>query len=277
MPADYNKQVLMMGNYNGEQVQIACDSDGGVLIIGYEQQDVAPDTTEAQTWDTAITSLTNNLNRIRYQIKTITGEAWGTVSHSIAAVWAKFHETTGHKHTAVAGDGPQLDHGLLGGLTDDDHAGYFNKDGSKPMSGYINRNVNTDKMSIYGGLLTQSKDGAALHLYGADSIAGQGSFAVWLPNAAKSAGIAAITINGVTDTPTPVFAGLKRGAAASKADGGTITHGCGTTPISVVCTASVAGEIISVTALGATTFTVAIKKHDGTAGTTQTVYWIAWL
>jgi len=30
-----------------------------------------------------------------------------------------------------------------------------------------------------------------------------------------------------------------------------------------------------VTALAGGTFTVAIKKHDGTAGTTQTVYWEA--
>lgn len=66
-----------------------------------------------------------------------------------------------------------------------------------------------------------------------------------------------------------------KGAAASTADGGTIAHGLITTPTSVRCSGSVANEFISVTAVAATTFTVAIKKHDSTAGTSQTVYWEA--
>lgn len=65
------------------------------------------------------------------------------------------------------------------------------------------------------------------------------------------------------------------GATASVADGGTVTHGLGATPTVVTVTPSVSGEFVSVTAIGATTFTVAIKKHDGTAGTTQTLYWRA--
>lgn len=67
---------------------------------------------------------------------------------------------------------------------------------------------------------------------------------------------------------------MNRGAT-SVADGGTITHGLSTTPTNVVLTPSVSGEMASTTALGATNFTVAIKKHDGTAGTTATVYWQA--
>lgn len=63
--------------------------------------------------------------------------------------------------------------------------------------------------------------------------------------------------------------------ATSVADGGTITHGLVAAPTKVRCTPSVSGEFVSVTALGASTFTVAIKKHDNTAGTTQTVYWEA--
>ena len=62
----------------------------------------------------------------------------------------------------------------------------------------------------------------------------------------------------------------------SVADGGTINHGLSGTPDYVICTPSVAGEMVSVTALGATNFTVAIKQDDGTAGTTQTVYWRAY-
>lgn len=57
-------------------------------------------------------------------------------------------------------------------------------------------------------------------------------------------------------------------------DGATIAHGIGATPGGVVAIGSVAGEFVSVTAIDATNFTVAIKKHDGTAGTAQRVYWI---
>ena len=63
------------------------------------------------------------------------------------------------------------------------------------------------------------------------------------------------------------------GVTATVADGGTITHTFGTTPSWTSVTPSVSGEFVSVTAIGATTFTVAIKKHDNSAGTTQTLYW----
>lgn len=65
------------------------------------------------------------------------------------------------------------------------------------------------------------------------------------------------------------------GAQASATDGSTVSHGLVTTPTNVRVTASVAGEFVSVTALGGSTFTIAIKKHDNTAGTSQTVYWEA--
>jgi hypothetical protein len=68
----------------------------------------------------------------------------------------------------------------------------------------------------------------------------------------------------------------KNGATASVADGGTITHGLGVAPTVVTAVGSVAGEIVSVTAKSSTTFTVAIKKHDGDAGTAQTIYWSVW-
>lgn len=61
----------------------------------------------------------------------------------------------------------------------------------------------------------------------------------------------------------------------SVADGGTIAHNCVSSPKSVRVTGSVAGQIVTVTAVTATNFTVAIKNNDGTAGTTQTVYWEA--
>jgi hypothetical protein len=46
-------------------------------------------------------------------------------------------------------------------------------------------------------------------------------------------------------------------------------------PTKVIATGSVAGEMVTVTSIDATNITVAIKKPDGSAGTTQTVYWRA--
>lgn len=57
-------------------------------------------------------------------------------------------------------------------------------------------------------------------------------------------------------------------------DGGTITHGLADTPTSAVITGSVPREIVSVTARDATTVTVAIKKTDGSAGTSQNIYYV---
>jgi hypothetical protein len=65
------------------------------------------------------------------------------------------------------------------------------------------------------------------------------------------------------------------GQAASVTDGSTISHDLGLTPTFVLATTTVADEFVSVTAKSSTTFTVAIKKSDGTAGTSQTIYWQA--
>ena len=58
-------------------------------------------------------------------------------------------------------------------------------------------------------------------------------------------------------------------------DGDTIAHGLGETPTWVIANTSVAKEFVSITAVGSTTFTCAIKKDDGSAGTKQTIYWQA--
>jgi hypothetical protein len=66
------------------------------------------------------------------------------------------------------------------------------------------------------------------------------------------------------------------GATASISDGGTIPHHLGITPVWANVSGSVAGEILTVSSLDATNITVAIKKRaDGSAGTSQTVYWRA--
>jgi hypothetical protein len=122
--ADGRLLAQLMGMYGSTPIPIACDASGRLTIVGLDQTNVTGDANEAQTWDVSITTLVNNLNKIRYAVIHLSGEAWGTISHSIADVWAKFHATTGHKHTAATGDGPQLDHGQLGGLSDNDHTQY---------------------------------------------------------------------------------------------------------------------------------------------------------
>lgn len=67
----------------------------------------------------------------------------------------------------------------------------------------------------------------------------------------------------------------KSGTAATVSDGGTITHGFSVAPQSVLAVGCVAGEIITVTAISATTFTVAIKTNLNAPGTPQTIYWQA--
>ena len=70
---------------------------------------------------------------------------------------------------------------------------------------------------------------------------------------------------------------MNGGTAASTSDGGTIAHGCPATPNCAIVIGSVANEIVAITTLDATNITVAIKKRaDGTAGTSQSIYWMAW-
>jgi parallel beta-helix repeat protein len=62
------------------------------------------------------------------------------------------------------------------------------------------------------------------------------------------------------------------------ADGATVSHGLATTPTGVLATTSVTQEEVQVTALAASNFTVSIKKRvDGSAGTTQDIYWRAFI
>lgn len=64
-------------------------------------------------------------------------------------------------------------------------------------------------------------------------------------------------------------------SAAAVTDGSTIAHGLNAAPPAAFVQPTVAGEFASITAISSTSLTVALKKHDGTAGTSQTVYWMA--
>lgn len=68
------------------------------------------------------------------------------------------------------------------------------------------------------------------------------------------------------------------GAASSVADGGTIAHGLVAIPSHVSVIGSVINENISVSALDGANITVQIQKTtDQSSGTSQTIYWRAWV
>jgi hypothetical protein len=73
-----------------------------------------------------------------------------------------------------------------------------------------------------------------------------------------------------------IILGRRKGVSTGVTDGATVNHGLPETPLGVIVTPTVASEFASVTAKGATTFTVALKKHDNSAGTSQTIHWEAW-
>jgi len=67
------------------------------------------------------------------------------------------------------------------------------------------------------------------------------------------------------------------GVTGAVADGGTFAHGLTGTPTYCTLIGTVAGDIISISGLGAANVTVAIKDEGGGAGTAQALYWRAWL
>ncbi len=66
---------------------------------------------------------------------------------------------------------------------------------------------------------------------------------------------------------------MKWARALRVSDGGVISHGMDTAPTACFVQSTVAGEFASVTAISSRDLTVALKKHAGSAGTTQTVFW----
>jgi len=81
-----------------------------------------------------------------------------------------------------------------------------------------------------------------------------------------------MTVHGNTG-----FISENGGATAAIADGATFAHGLSGTPSYCVVIGSVAGDLVSVNALGAANVTVNIKDEGGGAGTAQVIYWRAYL
>lgn len=231
---DFEQRVVMMGNNDGTLRPVAVDADGALLFAGIDSSEVTPDTIEAATWDTSLTSIISNLNRIRNQITAVSGEAWGSVSHSLAALWLKFNASTGHAHSGAADDGKQVDHGTLGGLSDDDHSQYLNntrhdttaRHGSSVVDhGSIGGLADDDHTQYFladasrkltGSQILRAVDNAGVYFCGGSSVSGKGAYclifgadhatqpgALWLvvPNAAKTGSNVVISITGSTNTP----------------------------------------------------------------------------
>ena len=191
----------LMGMYGTTAVPVAVDAAGSLKLTSLAQSNIEPDANEAQTWDVSLGTLLNNLNRIRWMLVTITGEAWGTVSHSLTAIWAKFHATTGHAHTGTGTDAPTIDHGTTTGRTDDDHERYWDKDGSKPVTGTsFKRDVSTSEFVLHGGN-GSAGSGAVLEMTGSEYGTWGGRMYFSVPNAAKSAWITAMIWMGNLDSP----------------------------------------------------------------------------
>jgi hypothetical protein len=225
----------LMGMYGTTVVPVAVSASGRLLMNSFTQSNVEYDPNEAQSWDVSLVSLVNNLNRIRYMLITITGEAWGTVSRSIAAVWAKFHATTGHKHTGTADDAPVLPYSGLSGKPDTDLTPYTKIDGTRAFTG---------DQSMGSHKLTSVTD----------------------PGAAQDAA----TRNYVLGRYKCGKATIPNGSSSV-----TVTHGCGTTPVSVIATGDTqySDGAISVNTIGATTFNI----YRTTITAPEPVYWVAFI
>jgi hypothetical protein len=96
-----------------------------------------------------------------------------------------------------------------------------------------------------------------------------------IPGVTTGTAVEPITHTGGVSRVIDCRRGAENSGFTSVADGGTISHGLMTTPLWIMVVPSVASEMVSVTAKSSTTFTVALKKHDNTVGTTQSVYWRA--
>lgn len=112
-------------------------------------------------------------------------------------------------------------------------------------------------------------------VYAEDLARGRGTQAVTLADGST------VTMHEIDLDANGQPSGLTWGYS-SATDGAVILHGMGVTPGAVIVTCSVSGEVASVTAKDAVSFTVAIKKHWKTDlwapnGTPQTIYWVAFV
>jgi len=74
------------------------------VISTLSQTQVSPGTEDTE-WKSSISSLSDVLSRIRNMIVRLTGRSWGTVDKALPEY---FSGTSGHSHSGVDGEGPQI-------------------------------------------------------------------------------------------------------------------------------------------------------------------------
>jgi len=97
LATDIDGRILarLMGRYGDTMIDVSVDEGGKLAITEISQSNISADSTEAQGWTTPIANLLSNMNRIRYAIISMSGEAWGTFSHSIASTWEQIATAIG--------------------------------------------------------------------------------------------------------------------------------------------------------------------------------------
>ena len=138
------------------------------------------------------------------------------------------------------------------------------QEASGSQYGYVATGVGNVGNKLESGTVSREVIGVSIASGVVDHEIGQLSY----PTAAALANTTNISDSGTNTKIRHVTEGV-----TSVADGGTIAHGHPKTPTRVQLTPVTAGEMATVTTLGATTITVALKKHDNSAGTTQNVHW----
>jgi hypothetical protein len=138
------------------------------------------------------------------------GTSGATLQNSLAAIddsgsvnipSNQQYKVAGSQHVHVQADITSIDHGLLAGLTDDDHVRYFDKDCSKALTGSsLKRDTNASGIDIYGGDGTAGS-GGILATWGKDNPGMSAGFGFFVPNAAKNANLTAMLLLGETDNP----------------------------------------------------------------------------
>ncbi len=80
---DWTLVARLKAKYGLEWLALAATEDGELKLEKMSQFSINPDDLEAVTWDILLSTLVNNMNRIRHQIVTIAGRDWGEAEAAV--------------------------------------------------------------------------------------------------------------------------------------------------------------------------------------------------
>lgn len=106
--------------------------------------------------------------------------------------------TNGDSHDHAGGDGAQIDHGGLGGLSDDDHTGYLLANGTRSLSG---------DLTFTGGLKSY-KNSTSYAVYGLRLLSSVLTSTSWDGDSFSSTSKTLIDLSAVFGAPAGIFAAL---------------------------------------------------------------------